>query len=54
MEEDLRKKFSQKECMKQGKRQRSGKDPVVEEAIHKWFKSVLDRGVRISVMKSSL
>ena len=49
-EEDLRKKFSLKESMKQGKRQRSGKDPEVEEALHKWFKSVLDRGVRISGM----
>ena len=38
--------------MKQGKRQRSGKDPKVEEeeALHKWFKSVLDRGLRISEM----
>ncbi|KAI6647414.1 Tigger transposable element-derived protein 6-like [Oopsacas minuta] len=34
--------------MKQGKRQRSGKDPEVEEALNKWFKPVLDKGVRIS------
>ena len=48
--QDLSKKFSQKESMKQGKRQRSGKDLEVEEAIYKWFKSVLDSGVRISGM----
>ena len=47
-EQDLREILLQKERMKQGKRQRSGKDPEVEEALNKWFKSVLDKGVRIS------
>ena len=47
-EQNLRKKFSQKEMMKHGKRQRDGKDPEVEEALNKWFRSILDKGVRIS------
>ena len=44
-EQDLREILLQKVRMKQGKRQRSGKDPEVEEALNKWFKSVLDKGV---------
>ena len=43
-EQDLREILLQKERMKQGKRQRLGKDPEVEEALNKWFKSVLDKG----------
>ena len=47
-EQNLGKKFSQKKMMKHGKRQRDGKDPEVEEALNKWFRSILDKGVRIS------
>ncbi|KAI6646221.1 Tigger transposable element-derived protein 4 [Oopsacas minuta] len=47
-EQDLREILVQKERMRQGKRQRSGKDPEVEETLNKWFKSVLDKGVGIS------